>query len=44
MYAIRSYYVSLLGDYRGLADPIVADHSGEIVDATNSELLVVFFV
>lgn len=34
--------LSLLGDYRGLADPIVADHSGEIVDATNSELLVVF--
>ncbi len=34
--------LSLLGEYRRLADPIVAEHSGETVDATNSELLVVF--
>lgn len=34
--------LSLLEAYRRLADPIVAEHSGETVDATNSELLVVF--
>jgi len=34
--------VGLLGDYRLIVDPIILEHAGEIVDATGSELLVVF--
>ena len=34
--------LGLLSAWRGLADPLVAEHGGEIVDATNDELLVLF--
>ncbi len=34
--------VGLLKDYREITNPIVAEHAGDIVDATGSELLVVF--
>lgn len=38
----ESLALGLLSAWRGLADPLVAEHEGEIVDATNDELLVVF--
>lgn len=34
--------MDILASYRQAVDPIVAEHSGDIVDATGSELLVVF--
>ncbi|MBL8968397.1 MAG: adenylate/guanylate cyclase domain-containing protein [Spirochaetaceae bacterium] len=34
--------LDLLAEWRALADPVVAEHSGELVDATGDELLVVF--
>lgn len=34
--------LGLLSAWRGLADPVVAEHGGELVDATNDELLVLF--
>ena len=34
--------LGLLSAWRGLADPVVAEHGGETVDATNDELLVLF--
>jgi len=34
--------ISLLGPWRGMADPVVAEHGGELVDATGDELLVIF--
>ena len=34
--------LAILSQYRAIADPVVEEHEGEIVDATGEELLVVF--
>jgi len=34
--------LALLGRFRELADPLLAEHGGELVDATNDELMVMF--
>ena len=34
--------IALLGPWRSAADPVIAGHGGELVDATGDELLVIF--
>ena len=38
----ESAAIKLLGPWRSAADPVIAGHGGELVDATGDELLVIF--